>query len=62
MNKKVIICESINTYRNRKTDKISIFQACLPHYTSVHKDDLERITIAFDLSIKQRTLNYIKLY
>jgi hypothetical protein len=29
MNKKVIICESINTYRNRKTDKISIFQACL---------------------------------
>lgn len=49
-------------FSKNEIGKISIFQACLPHYTSMHKDDLERITIAFDLSIKQRTPNYIKLY
>tara|TARA_R100000742_G_C4279162_1_gene103096 strand:+ start:4680 stop:5351 length:672 start_codon:yes stop_codon:yes gene_type:complete len=44
-----------------ETGKISIFQGCLPHYTSKHKDDEERITIAFDLSLIQRNSNFISI-
>jgi len=29
--------------------KITLFQSCIPHYTSKHEGDKERISIAFDL-------------
>ena len=29
--------------------KITLFQQCIPHYTTEHKGDKERITLAFDL-------------
>tara|TARA_R110000751_G_scaffold72583_2_gene147133 strand:+ start:2504 stop:3175 length:672 start_codon:yes stop_codon:yes gene_type:complete len=44
-----------------KVGKLTLFQNCIPHYTDVHKDKKERITIAFDLSLKKINENYIKL-
>ena len=41
---------------------ITLFQNCIPHYTDVHNNDRERITIAFDLTIKSEGDNFIKLY
>ena len=41
---------------------ITLFQNCIPHYTDTHKGKTERITIAFDLSLKKMNNNYIKLY
>ena len=41
--------------------KITLFQECIPHYTDIHNGEEERITIAFDLSLKKLTSNYIKL-
>ena len=31
--------------------KITLFQNCIPHYTTKHEDDTERISIAFDLFV-----------
>jgi len=42
--------------------KITLFQNNIPHYTDVHKSNKERITIAFDLTIKKPTTdNYLRL-
>lgn len=42
------------TYKSKnEVGKITLFQNCVPHYTDIHQDKKERITIAFDL-------NYIK--
>jgi hypothetical protein len=41
--------------------KITLFQGNIPHYTDIHDDDLERITIAFDLSLKKINKNYINI-
>ena len=32
--------------------EITIFPMCLPHYTNKHVGSKERITIAFDISLK----------
>lgn len=40
--------ESIN-----KVGKLTIFQQNIPHYTSIHQVDEERITIAFDFLIEE---------
>ena len=41
--------------------KITLFQNNIPHFTDEHKDDIERITIAFDLSLVKHSENYIKI-
>ena len=41
--------------------KLTLFPNYIPHFTSVHQGDQERITIAFDLLTNQPTPNYIKL-
>jgi hypothetical protein len=41
--------------------KITLFQNCVPHYTDIHKDVKERITIAFDLNYSKKNLNEILL-
>ena len=35
--------------------KIILFQSNIPHYTTVHKSEKERITIAFDLMMYKNT-------
>ena len=40
--------------------KLTLFQNCVPHFTDIHNDDKERITLAFDLSL-QKADNYIRL-
>jgi hypothetical protein len=40
-----------------KVGKISLFQNCIPHYTSIHKLNSERITIAFDLYLNNNNKN-----
>ena len=42
--------------------KITLFQNYIPHYTDTHNGNKERITIAFDLSLKEKGKNYIQLY
>jgi len=42
--------------------KITLFQNCIPHYTDIHKGNQERITIAFDLTVKKEADNFIRLY
>ena len=38
------------TYKSKnEVGKITLFQNCIPHYTDIHQDEKERITIAFDL-------------
>jgi len=37
--------------------KFTIFQNCIPHYTTVHVADQERITIAFDLIVEEQLPN-----
>jgi len=41
--------------------KITLFQNNIPHFTNEHEDDIERITIAFDLSLKKISKNYLKI-
>lgn len=41
--------------------KITLFQNNIPHFTDEHKDDIERITIAFDLSLVKHSENCIKI-
>jgi ATP-dependent phosphoenolpyruvate carboxykinase len=41
--------------------KITLFQNNIPHFTDEHKNDKERITIAFDLSLVKHSENYIKI-
>jgi hypothetical protein len=36
-----------------KQGKFTLFQSCIPHYTSVYNGNKERITIAFDLFLKE---------
>ena len=39
-----------DTYKSKnEVGKITLFQNCIPHYTDIHQDEKERITIAFDL-------------
>lgn len=46
--------------------KISLFQNCIPHYTDIHNENKERITIAFDLHVNENVLknnkNLLQLY
>ena len=44
-----------------KVGKITLFQNNIPHYSDEHKSDKKRITIAFDLSLKKITENFIKI-
>jgi len=44
-----------------KVGKITLFQNNIPHYSDEHKSDKKRITIAFDLSLKKETENYVKI-
>jgi len=37
--------------------KITLFQNCIPHYTTKHEDDTERISIAFDLLVHDNNGN-----
>ena len=41
--------------------KITLFQNNIPHFTNEHKIKKERITIAFDLSLKKHSENYLKI-
>ena len=41
--------------------KITLFPNYIPHFTSVHNGDKERITIAFDLMTRQPTANHVQL-
>jgi len=41
--------------------KITLFQNNIPHFTDLHNSDNERITIAFDLSLKKLDDNYIRI-
>ena len=34
--------------------KLTIFQSCIPHYTSINNDEHERITIAFDFVLDRQ--------
>lgn len=49
---------------DNEVGKITLFQNCLPHYTSTHEDNKkERITIAFDLMIiNPNDKNVLQLY
>ena len=51
------------TYESKnETGKIILFQSNIPHYTTVHKSEKERITIAFDIMLHKRNLkNLVKL-
>lgn len=40
--------------------KITIFQNCIPHYTTLHSADSERITIAFDLIVDEQLPNMME--
>ena len=40
--------------------KLTLFNNCIPHFTDIHNDEKERITIAFDLSLEKAD-NYIRL-
>jgi hypothetical protein len=44
-----------------KVGKFTIFQNCIPHYTTVHYGSTERISVAFDLSVKKDGNNFIEL-
>jgi hypothetical protein len=44
-----------------KIGKITLFQNNIPHYSDEHKYDEERITVAFDLSLKKMSENYLKI-
>lgn len=44
-----------------KVGKITLFQNNIPHFTDEHKNDAERITIAFDLSLIKKGDNYLKI-
>lgn len=46
---------------NNKEGKMTLFQSCIPHYTDKQIDKEERISIAFDLSLKEINSNYIKI-
>ena len=41
--------------------KITLFPNYIPHFTSVHNGDKERVTIAFDLMTRQPTANHVQL-
>tara|TARA_Y100000593_G_scaffold21565_1_gene43264 strand:- start:239 stop:901 length:663 start_codon:yes stop_codon:yes gene_type:complete len=41
--------------------KLTLFQNNIPHYTSKHNSNKERITIAFDLSLNKTKNNYLRL-
>ena len=47
------------TYESKnEPGKLTLFQSCIPHYTSINNDDHERITIAFDFVLdKQPNIN-----
>jgi len=50
------------TYESKnEVGKLTLFQNCIPHYTSENKSIKERITIAFDLQINKSEDNLIKL-
>ena len=42
-------------HSENKPGKITIFPSTLPHYTDEHLGDGERITIAFDIFVKNHT-------
>jgi len=44
-----------------KVGKITLFQNNIPHYTDEHKYDKKRITLAFDLSLKNTNKNFLKI-
>tara|TARA_A100000172_G_C3013426_1_gene100626 strand:- start:184 stop:864 length:681 start_codon:yes stop_codon:yes gene_type:complete len=44
-----------------KVGKITLFPNYIPHFTSVHNGDKERVTIAFDLTTHQSTANHFKI-
>jgi hypothetical protein len=49
------------TYESKnEVGKIILFQSNIPHYTTVHKNQKERITIAFDLKMNKNK-NYVQL-
>ena len=52
-----------STFKSKnEVGKITLFQQYITHYTDVHKSNKERITIAFDLTIKKPTTdNYLRL-
>jgi hypothetical protein len=45
--------ESVN-----EPGKLTLFQNCIPHYTTKHTGSQERITIAFDLIVEEGIANY----
>tara|TARA_Y200000002_G_scaffold252842_1_gene209420 strand:- start:209 stop:886 length:678 start_codon:yes stop_codon:yes gene_type:complete len=55
-NDKAFVHESNNT-----VGKITLFPDYIPHFTSLHQGNRERITIAFDIFNEQPTPNFIKL-
>jgi hypothetical protein len=51
------------TYRSKnEIGKLTLFQNCIPHYTDENKNDLKRITIAFDLFTVKTKDNLYKLF
>ena len=48
-------------YSNNNPGKITLFQQCIPHFTDTHEGNKERITIAFDLSLKKINNNMVEL-
>jgi len=55
------INEPIVYNSNNEEGKLTLFQTCIPHYTDEQVNKKERISIAFDLSLKQNNNNFIKL-
>jgi len=55
------IIDQINDIQKYESEnvpgKISFFQNCIPHYTTEHNGDKERITIAFDLIVDENYQN-----
>ena len=51
------------TYQSKnEVGKVTLFPNNIPHYTDIQKEDKERITIAFDLTIKNPNKeNYVRL-
>lgn len=45
-----------------KVGKLTMFQNNIPHYTDIHKSNIKRITLAFDLQIHKPTINkYLRI-
>lgn len=53
--------DNLELYESKnEIGKLTLFQNNIPHYTSVNNSNMERITIAFDLSLVKMDNNFLK--